>query len=101
MKGQCVIIPAYLRNKTLETLHSSHMGVTKTIECARTSLFWPNMQKDIITHLSSCHLCTEFKIKQKPKPLSHDVPMVAWHSLTLDNFEFKGTHYLLVYDRFS
>ena len=27
--------------------------------------------------------------------------MVAWHSLTLDNFEFKGTHYLLVYDRFS
>ena len=27
--------------------------------------------------------------------------MVAWHILTLDNFEFKGTHYLLVYDRFS
>ena len=74
---------------------------TKTIEHARTSLFWPNMQKAIITHLSSCHPCAEFKIKQKPEPLSHDVLMVAWHSLTLDNFEFKGTHYLLVYDRFS
>ena len=77
------------------------MGITKTIECARTSLFWPNMQKDIITHLSSCRPCAEFKIKQKPEPLSHDVPMVVWHSLTLDNFEFKGTHYMLVYDRFS
>ena len=77
------------------------MGVTKTIECARTSLFWPNMQKDIITHLSSCHPRAEFKIKQKPEPLSHDVLMVVWHSLTLDNFEFKGTHYLLVYNRFS
>ena len=47
------------------------------------------------------HPCAEFKIKQKPEPLSHDVPMVGWHSLTLDNFEFKGTHYFLVYDRFS
>ena len=64
-------------------------------------MFWPNMQKDIITHLSSCHPYAEFKIKQKPEPLSHDVPMVALHSLTLDNFKFKDTHYLLVYDRFS
>ena len=101
MKGHCVIIPASLRCKTLETLHLSHMGIIKTVECARTAIFWPNMQKDIITYLSSCHPCAEFKIKQKPEPLSHDVPMVAWHSLTLDNFEFKGTHYLLVYDRFS
>ena len=77
------------------------MGITKTIECARTSVFWPNMHQDIITHLSSCHPCAEFKIRQKPEPLSHDVPMVVWHNLTLDNFEFKGTRYLLVYDRFS
>ena len=101
MKGQRVIIPASLRCRTLETLHSSHMGITKTVEHTRTAMFWPNMQKDIITHLSSCHPCAEFKIKQKPEPLSHDVPIVALHSLTLDNFEFKGTHYLLVYDRFS
>ena len=60
MKGKCVIIPASLRCKTLETLHSSHMGITKTIELARTAIFWPNMQKDIITHLSSCCPCAEF-----------------------------------------
>ena len=101
MKGPCAVIPVSLRNNTLDTLHSSHMGITNTIECAKTSLFWPNMQKGIITHLSSCHPSAEFKIKQKPEPLSHNVPMVAWHSLTLDNFEFKGTNYLLVYDRFS
>ena len=77
------------------------MGETKTIEHARTVLFWPYMQKDIINHLSSCHPCAEFKIKQKPEPLSHDVAMLPWHSLTLDNFEFKGTHYLIVYDYFS
>ena len=101
MKGQCVVISVSFRNDTLETLHSSHIGITKTIEHARTSLFWPNMQKDIITHLSSCCPCAEFKIKEKPEPLSHDVPMIPWHSLTLDNFEFKGMHHLIVYDRFS
>ena len=82
MKGQRVIIPASIRCKTLEILHSSHMGITKTIEHARTSVFWSNMQTDIIT-LSSCHPCAEFKIRQKSEPLSHDVPMIAWHSLTL------------------
>ena len=101
MKGLCIVIPASLRTKTLNTLHSSHMGETTRIECARTVLFWPKMQKDIISHLSSCCPCAEFKIKQKPEPLSHDIPMVPWHSLTLDNFEFKGTHYLIVYDHFS
>ena len=101
MKGPCIVIPASLRAKTLDTLHSSHMDETKTIEHAGTVLFWPNMQKDIINHLSSCHPCAEFKIKQKPEPLSHDISMVPWHSLTLDNFEFKGTHYLMVHDCFS
>ena len=38
MKGSCIVIPASLRAKTLDTLHSSHMGETKTIEYARTVL---------------------------------------------------------------
>ena len=101
MKGLCIVIPASLRTKTLDTLHSSHVGETKTIEHARTVLFWPNMYKDVKAHLSSCCPCAEFKIKQKPKQLSHDVPIVPWHSLSLDNFEFKDTHYLIVYDCFS
>ena len=76
------------------------MGIIKTVEHAITAVFWPNMQKDIITHLSSCHPCANLKSK-KSEPLYHDVPVVVWQSLTLDNFEFKGTQYFLVYDRFS
>ena len=101
MKGSCIVIPASLRTKTLDTLHSSHMGETKTIEHARTVLVWLKMQKNIIAHLSSFCPCAEFKIRQKPEPLSHNVPIVPWHSLSLDNFEFKGTYYLIVYDCFS
>ena len=101
MKDKCIVIPASLCVKTFDTLHSSHMGVTKTIEKARTLVFWPNMQKDIEMHLASCHPCAEHKIKQKPEPLLHHVPMVPWHSLSLDNFEYKGTHHLIVFDIFQ
>ena len=101
MMAKHIVIPASLHEKTIETLHTSHMGVSKTTERARMVLFWPNMQKDIEVHLASCHPCAENKIKQKPEPLLHDVPMIPWHSLTLDNFEYWGTHYFIVYDRFS
>ena len=101
MKAKHIVIPASLHEKTIETLHTSHIGISKTIEMARTVLFWPNMQKYIEVHLASCHPCPEYKIKQKPEPLLHDVPMVPWHSLMLDNFECRGTHYLIVHDRFS
>ena len=47
MKANCIVIPAALHEKTIEILHTSHMGISKTIKRARTVLFWPNMQKDI------------------------------------------------------
>ena len=95
-----IVIPASLHEKTLETLHKSHMGVSKTIERARIVIFWPNLQKDIEAQSASCHPCSEFKIKQRREKL-HDVSSVPWHSIMLDNFEFCGTHYLIIYDRFS
>ena len=41
------------------------------------------------------------KIKQATEPLEHDVPTKPWCSLTLDNFEYKGSLYLIIYDRFT
>ena len=41
------------------------------------------------------------KIKQSLEPLKRDIPSSPWSSLTLDNFEYKGTLYLIIYDRFS
>ena len=41
------------------------------------------------------------KIKQAAEPLEHDVPTKPWYSLTLDNFDFKESLYLIIYDRFT
>ena len=42
-----------------------------------------------------------YKVKQQAEPLGHDVPTKPWCSLTLDNFEHKGSLYLIIYDRFT
>ena len=100
LKDKCIAIPAGLRDDAMATLHRSHMGIVKTKEHASTCMFWPRMYSDIEKFLSSCRPCMTHKFKQSPEPLEHDIPTSPWHSLTLDNFEYRGTLYLIIYDRF-
>ena len=43
VKVHWVVIPSQLYDEALKLLHSSHMGIVKTKDRARTSFFWPNM----------------------------------------------------------
>ena len=43
VKGHRVVIPSQLHDEALKLLASSHMGIVKTKDRARTSFFWPNM----------------------------------------------------------
>ena len=101
MKDKRIVIPASLCEQALENLHRSHMGIVKMKERASTSMFWPKIYNDIENFLSRCDPCMSHKIKQTAEPLEHDVPTKPWCSLTLDNFEYKGSLYLIIYDRFT
>ena len=85
----------------MSTLHRSHMGIVKTKERASTCMFWQRMCSDIKKFLSYCRPCMIHKIKQSPEPLAHDIPSSPWSSLTLNNFKYKSTLYLIINDRFS
>ena len=101
LKDKRIVIPTSLPTDALSTLHRSDMGIVKTKERASTCMFWPRMHSDIEKFLSTCRECMMHKIKQSPEPLECDVPSSPWSSLTLNNFEYKGTLYLIIYDRFS
>ena len=77
------------------------MGIVKMKERASTSMFWPKIYNDIENFLSKCCSCMSHKIKQAAQPLEHDVPTKPWCSLMLDSFEYKGSLYLIIYDRFT
>ena len=101
MKDKRIVIPFGLHEQALENLHRSHMGIVKTKKRASTSMFWPKIYNDIENVLSRCCPCMSHKIKQTTEPLEHDIPTKPWCSLTLDNFEYKGSLYLIIYDRFT
>ena len=56
-----------------------------------------------MTQIDICDLAGHaWLIKSKsPEPLECDILSSPWSSLSLDNFEYKGTLYLIIYDRFS
>ena len=99
VKGHRVVIPNQLHDEALKLLHSSHMGIVKTKDRARTSFFWPSINRDIESHLSECRPCATFQEKQPNKTLLNDPK--PWHALAMDNFDFNGKHYLIVVDCFS
>ena len=101
MKDKRIVIPEGLPDDALKVLHRSHMGIVKTKERASTSMFWPKIYSDIENYISTCHPCMMYKVKQQAEPLEHDVPTKPWYSLMLDNFEYKGSLYLIFYDRLT
>ena len=45
-----VIIPPTLQAEMLNELHATHPGVVKMKELAKSTVWWPNMRKDIDNH---------------------------------------------------
>ena len=101
MKYKRIVIPESLHNDALKGLDRSCMGIVKTREHASTIMFWPKIYSDIENYLSICHPCMMYKVKQQAEPLEYDIPTKPWCSLTLDNFEYKGSLYKIIYDRFT
>ena len=75
------------------------MGICKTLECARTSIFWPNITNDIKKLLSQCRACAQHQDIQPNESIISEPELKPWTSLSIDNFEYKGRHYLIILDR--
>ena len=99
LKGNCIVIPAILRKDLLTVMHESHLGICKTLDCVRTCMFWPNITNDIKDMISHCRACAQHQDKQPNETIVSDPELKPWTSLSIDNFEHKGRHYLIILDR--
>ena len=63
LKGERIIILLEMRRDILQRLHKAHLGILKTKERARDTVFWPGITKDIeeIAHVS----CIRNRIQDK------------------------------------
>ena len=55
--GSSSIVPAKLRERVLEEIHSAHMGIAKTKTLARSHVWWPKLDSAIEMMTKSCSKC--------------------------------------------
>ncbi|CAB0007785.1 unnamed protein product, partial [Nesidiocoris tenuis] len=80
-----LIVPEKMRKAALRVLHEGHPGITGMRAAAKSHVWWPNIDREIEHHVSSCTSCQESHPKEQEVPLfSWSVPSERWSRLHLD-----------------
>ena len=70
--GNRVIVPNKLQKQVLEELHEGHPGMNRMKALARSFVWWPGLDEDIMDVVRMCDRCAS--VQNKPK----EVPMLLW-----------------------
>ncbi|XP_054282318.1 uncharacterized protein K02A2.6-like [Macrosteles quadrilineatus] len=105
-RGERVYIPSLLRNKILNELHESHLGITKMKQLARRYVYWPNIDKDIEHLVKGCENCA-LPRSNPPKAPNHpwEIPKENWERIkeytlsTQDRFKASTSSCVLMLDQ--
>ena len=101
-RGQRIVIPQSYRQKLLERIHSSHIGINGCIRRARDCVYWPGINSAVEEYVEKCSICRTFETTQQKETLqSHDVPNIPWAKLGADLFTFQDKEYLITVDYYS
>jgi len=96
------VIPLKFRQRCLEELHASHLGVVKTKSLARSLLWWPGLDKDIERMIKHCATCQADADSPRRASGIWPVPDRPWQRIHVDFAgPFKGKMFLIVIDAFS
>ena len=92
-----------MRDKFLNELLTGHLGVTKCIELAKQTMYWPGINSDIEQFVASCQPCLKYaasnkKCPEKKNQLGQEIPVTPWMKLGTDIFTLDGVNYLLIVD---
>lgn len=101
--GYRLVIPESLRDKILNDLHLSHLGIVKMKAMARSYVWWPGIDANIEDIANFCNTCVENRKKPPHAPLTPwPWPERAWQRVHCDFLgPFHGDMYLVVLDSFS
>ena len=98
-----VVIPSKLRKQDLSLLHIGHFGINRTKQFARSSVYWPNINKDIEELCRQCSVCQEFQ-NNPSKAQNHPwiTPDKPWSRVHIDHaINFMGSNWLIMVDAYS
>ena len=99
LKGSRIVIPKSLIADIKKQLHVGHLGIMRTKDNARNSVYWPCIDADINNMIESCASCQHHRNKQQKETLiPHEVPPRVWSKVGTDLFTCLNHDYVLVVD---
>ena len=79
-----------LERDVLQRIHDGHLGVTKCLERAKSSVWWPGITKEIKKKVV-CHFCQVNRPSQRKEPLkTTQLPERPWQRVAVDALEMDG-----------
>ena len=102
LKGQRLIIPSKMRAEIKSIPHQGHIGISRTKSNARNSVYWPNINVEIVDMISNCSTCTDNRNSQQRETLiPHVKPDLPWEKVGIDLFTLFNKDYVLIVDYYS
>ena len=103
LHGNRVVVPAKLHSQVLQLLHIGHCGMQRMKQLARTAVYWPRIDDDIMKQSRNCSVCAEHQ-NMPTKVTNHPwmLPEKPWSRIHIDHaINFLGSNWLLVTDAYS
>lgn len=101
--GNRVVIPKQGRKRVMDELHIAHPGIVRMKALARSYVWWPNIDKDIESFVSTCSTCQKYQ-HSPPQAPTHpwEIPRQPWSRIHIDFAgPFQGQNFLIVVDAYS
>ena len=101
--GARVVIPTAGRSAVIEQLHDTHPGINRMKSLARSYVWWPGLDSDIVAKVRECRICQEDRPNPPRAPLHPwEWPSSPWSRLHIDHAgPFMGKLFLIVIDAHS
>ena len=96
-----VVVPKSLQKETLGKLHSGHQGMVRCRLRAKSSVWWPGLNKQLTDFVHNCPECARMTRPKKEPLLPTPLPDYPWQRIATDLFTLSGNDYLVVVDYFS
>ena len=93
--GTRIFTPKKLHHSILEKVHEGHQGISRCCLRAKTAVWWPGMQKDIINVVKQCNTCAKNPQAREPL-LTTTLLSYPWQRVATDLFVFRNINYLKV-----
>lgn len=90
VKNGCAVIPALLRERTLDLAHNGHPMVNKQKSILRERVWWPGMASAAEEWVKACRICATNGRPERPTPMKRvPVPQSVWEAIAVD---FNGPY---------